>query len=86
VKTRAVSFGQSDAGAGDASAEQRRGQPIIFIVLGSSRGYPRAGFPQLAKHNGAKLVIVNASRSPLDKWPISSCPKRSAIRWARRSG
>jgi len=29
--------------------------------------YPAAGFPQLAKHNGAKLVIVNREPTPLDQ-------------------
>jgi NAD-dependent deacetylase len=37
----------------------------LFIVLGSSLVvYPAAGFPVLAKRNGARLVIVN--REPTD--------------------
>jgi NAD-dependent deacetylase len=32
----------------------------LFVVLGSSLVvYPAAGFPRLAKRNGARLVIVN---------------------------
>jgi NAD-dependent deacetylase len=39
----------------------------LFIVLGSSLVvYPAAGFPELAKRNGATLVIVNREPTPLD--------------------
>ena len=38
----------------------------LFIVLGSSLVvYPAAGFPIMAKRNGARLVIVN--REPTDQ-------------------
>jgi NAD-dependent deacetylase len=38
----------------------------LFLVLGSSLVvYPAAGFPLLAKRNGARLVIVN--RDPTDQ-------------------
>jgi NAD-dependent deacetylase len=38
----------------------------LFIVLGSSLVvYPAAGFPQIAKRHGAKLVILN--RDPTDQ-------------------
>jgi NAD-dependent deacetylase len=38
----------------------------LFVVLGSSLVvYPAAGFPRLAKRNGARLVIVN--REPTDQ-------------------
>ena len=38
----------------------------LFIVLGSSLVvYPAAGFPIMAKRNGARLVIVN--RKPTDQ-------------------
>jgi NAD-dependent deacetylase len=40
----------------------------LFIVLGSSLVvYPAAGFPQLAKQNGAALVIVNREETGLDR-------------------
>jgi len=39
----------------------------LFIVLGSSLVvYPAAGFPELAKHNGATLVIINREPTGLD--------------------
>jgi NAD-dependent deacetylase len=38
----------------------------LFMVLGSSLVvYPAAGFPQIAKRRGAKLVILN--RDPTDQ-------------------
>ena len=38
----------------------------LFLVLGSSLVvYPAAGFPLLAKRNGARLAIVN--RDPTDQ-------------------
>jgi NAD-dependent deacetylase len=39
----------------------------LFIVLGSSLVvYPAAGFPELAKRNGAALAIVNREKTGLD--------------------
>jgi NAD-dependent deacetylase len=38
-----------------------------FLVLGSSLVvYPAAGFPVLAKRNGARLAIVNREATELD--------------------
>ena len=40
----------------------------LFLALGSSlQVYPAAGFPVLAKQNGARLVIVNREPTPLDE-------------------
>jgi len=40
----------------------------LFIVAGSSLVvYPAAGFPELAKHNGASLVIINREPTSLDR-------------------
>ena len=50
----------------------RRAQEVtlacdLFIVIGSSLVvYPAAGFPELAKRNGARLAIVNREETPLD--------------------
>ena len=39
----------------------------LFLVLGSSLVvHPAAGFPRIAKRNGAKLVIVNRDATDLD--------------------
>jgi NAD-dependent deacetylase len=40
----------------------------LFIVLGSSLVvYPAAGFPRLAKRNGAKFVILNRDATDQDR-------------------
>ena len=40
----------------------------LFLVLGSSLlVYPAAGFPRLAKRNGAKLVILNRDPTEQDE-------------------
>ena len=39
----------------------------LFIVVGSSlKVFPAAGFPLLAKENGAKFVIINRESTDLD--------------------
>jgi NAD-dependent deacetylase len=49
-------------------AEQETLLADLFIVMGSSLVvYPAAGFPELAKRNGASLVIVNREATPLDR-------------------
>jgi NAD-dependent deacetylase len=50
----------------------------LFIVAGSSLVvYPAAGFPELAKRNGAALVIVNREATGLD--PIADLVLNRAI-------
>jgi NAD-dependent deacetylase len=68
VKTATVSFGQSMPPVAMARAEEETRASDLFVVLGSSLVvYPAAGFPELAKHNGAKLAIVNREPTPLDR-------------------
>ena len=48
-------------------AEQETLRCDLFISIGSSlRVYPAAGFPSLAKRNGALLAIVNREPTGLD--------------------
>ncbi len=67
VKTATISFGQAMP-----EDEMRRAQietlmSDLFIVVGSSLVvYPAAGFPSMAKQNGARLVIVNRDPTDLD--------------------
>jgi NAD-dependent deacetylase len=66
VKTATISFGQAMPEDEMARAEEATLAADLFIVLGSSLVvYPAAGFPILAKKNGARLVIVN--REPTDQ-------------------
>ena len=48
-------------------AEEASLKSELFIVLGSSLVvYPAASFPERAKRNGAKLIIVNREPTGLD--------------------
>ena len=67
VKTATISFGQSMPDGPMARAEAAALDCDLFLVLGSSLVvYPAAGFPLLAKRNGARLAIVNREPTDLD--------------------
>jgi NAD-dependent deacetylase len=67
VKTATISFGQAMPQAEMRRAEIATLAADLFIVLGSSLVvYPAAGFPELAKRNGALLAIVNREPTGLD--------------------
>ena len=67
VKTATISFGQAMPQEPMRRAEIETLAADLFIVLGSSLVvYPAAGFPELAKHNGATLVIINREPTGLD--------------------
>jgi NAD-dependent deacetylase len=70
VKSATVSFGQSMPQEPMDRAEAATLACDLFLVLGSSLVvYPAAGFPLLAKRNGAALAIVN--REPTDQDPYA---------------
>jgi NAD-dependent deacetylase len=65
IKTATVSFGQAMPEAEMRRAEGMTLQCDLFIAIGSSLVvWPAAGFPLMAKRNGARLVIIN--REPTD--------------------
>lgn len=67
LKAAIVSFGQSMPEAEMARAEAATLAADLFVALGSSLVvYPAAGFPLLAKRNGARLVIVNREETDQD--------------------
>ena len=67
VKTATVSFGQPMPAGPMARAEAATLACDLFLVLGSSLVvYPAAGFPLIAKRNGARLAIVNREATDLD--------------------
>ena len=67
VKTATISFGQQMPEAEMHRAEAETLRCDLFISIGSSlRVYPAAGFPSLAKRNGALLAIVNREATGLD--------------------
>lgn len=66
VKTATISFGQAMPEIPMIRAQEETLACDLLIVLGSSLVvYPAAGFPQMAKRNGAGLVILN--RDPTDQ-------------------
>jgi NAD-dependent deacetylase len=68
VKTATVSFGQAMPVAAMRRAEEQTRAADLFLVAGSSLVvYPAAGFPELAKHNGARLAIINREPTGLDR-------------------
>jgi NAD-dependent deacetylase len=68
VKTATISFGQAMPPEAMRRAEEETMAADLFIVAGSSLVvYPAAGFPELAKYNGARLVIVNREPTGLDR-------------------
>jgi NAD-dependent deacetylase len=69
VKTATISFGQSMPVEPMARAEAETLACDLFLVLGSSLVvYPAAGFPVMAKRNGAVLAIVNREATDLDSY------------------
>lgn len=70
VKTATISFGQPMPQAQMERAEEETLACDLFLVLGSSLVvYPAAGFPLVAKRNGARLAIVN--REPTEQDPYA---------------
>jgi NAD-dependent deacetylase len=66
VKVATISFGQPMPVSVMQRAEKETLACDLFIVLGSSLVvYPAAGFPLMAKRNGARLAIVN--REPTEQ-------------------
>jgi NAD-dependent deacetylase len=68
IKTATISFGQPMPEGEMARARAASLDCDLMLVLGSSLAvYPAAGFPMLAKRNGAGLAIVNRVETPQDR-------------------
>jgi NAD-dependent deacetylase len=68
IKTATVSFGQSMPADAMARAEQLAKSCDLFLAVGSSLVvWPAAGFPLMAKRNGASLVIINREPTEFDE-------------------
>ena len=67
IKTATISFGQAMPKEAMRQAERASLSCDLFLAVGSSLVvYPAAAFPELAQRNGARLVILNRERTPLD--------------------
>ena len=68
VKGATISFGQPMPDEPMRLARDETLACDLFLVIGSSLVvYPAAGFPALAKENGARLVILNRDPTELDR-------------------
>lgn len=78
VKSATISFGQAMPRDAMHRAEQETMFCDLFLAIGSSLVvYPAAGFPQIARENGATLIIINGEATPLD--PIADVVLRGDI-------
>ncbi|HEX3708692.1 MAG TPA: Sir2 family NAD-dependent protein deacetylase [Pseudolabrys sp.] len=67
IKTATVSFGQSMPAEAMARAEELTQDCDLLLAIGSSLVvWPAAGFPLMAKRNGAALVIINREPTEFD--------------------
>ncbi len=67
IKSATVSFGQSMPQDAMRDAEQLTLGCDLFLAVGSSLVvWPAAGFPLMAKRNGARLVIINRGATEFD--------------------
>lgn len=67
IKSATISFGQAMPRDAMRRAQEETLLCDLFLAIGSSLVvYPAAGFPQIARENGATLVIINGEETPLD--------------------
>ena len=68
IKSATVSFGQAMPEAAMRRAEDMTMACDLFLAIGSSLVvWPAAGFPLMAKRNGARLVILNREATEFDE-------------------
>jgi NAD-dependent deacetylase len=67
IKTATISFGQAMPDAAMQRAQDLAVSCDLFLAIGSSLlVWPAAGFPLMAKRNGATLVIINREATEFD--------------------
>lgn len=68
IKTATVSFGQAMPEGPMQRAQELAESCDLFLVIGSSLVvWPAAGFPLVAKRNGARLAIINRDPTEFDE-------------------
>ena len=78
IKTATISFGQAMPDSAMRQAEALTRSCDLFLAIGSSLVvWPAAGFPLIAKRNGARLIIIN--REPTDFDDIADLVVRGDI-------
>ena len=67
IKTATISFGQAMPDAAMRRAQDLTLSCDLFLAIGSSLVvWPAAGFPLMAKRNGAQLIIINREPTEFD--------------------
>jgi NAD-dependent deacetylase len=68
IKTATISFGQAMPDAAMQRAQDLALSCDLFLAIGSSLVvWPAAGFPLMAKRNGAQLIIINREPTEFDE-------------------
>jgi len=68
IKTATISFGQAMPDAAMQRAQDLALSCDLFLAIGSSLVvWPAAGFPLMAKRNGARLIIINREATEFDE-------------------
>jgi NAD-dependent deacetylase len=68
IKTATISFGQAMPDAAMQRAQDLALSCDLFLSIGSSLVvWPAAGFPLMAKRNGARLIIINREPTEFDE-------------------
>jgi NAD-dependent deacetylase len=68
IKTATVSFGQAMPDSAMQRAQDLSLSCDLFLAIGSSLVvWPAAGFPLMAKRNGARLIIINREATEFDE-------------------
>jgi NAD-dependent deacetylase len=67
IKSATISFGENLVVEDLERSLDAAAHAAVFVAVGTSLGvYPAAGLPEIALHNGARLVIMNAEETPFD--------------------
>ncbi len=78
LKSATISFGENLIEADLHRAQLAAGRADVFLAIGTSLAvFPAAGLPEVARRNGARLVILNAEETPFD--PVADAVVREPL-------
>jgi NAD-dependent deacetylase len=78
LKSATISFGEDLVPADLQRSQIAAGRADLFLAIGTSLAvYPAAGLPEVARRNGARLVILNAEETPFD--PVADAVVREQL-------
>ncbi len=75
LKSATISFGENLVPEDLDRAQRAAASCDVFLALGTSLGvYPAAGLPEIARSNGARLIVCNAQPTPFDTYAAALSP------------